>query len=240
MKKRFLSFAAAVLLAAAPASAATISFDNIDDAGVFTYDASTGIASGSGILFDTINVSGAPEGDASYDCLNCVLSFTTTAATTNFVVGGLGFAVFETAGGNITMTGQVYTADGLTLVSSTNTVLAGSFSGGANNNLFLVNSVVTPGTVDGSLSYAGIDRKDEGFISELGLDNPFGFLGTVIALANCSTVGTVTTCDVTDADLANNNINPPGDVVPEPGSMILLGTGLFGLGASARRRFRRQ
>jgi hypothetical protein len=100
----------------------------------------------------------------------------------------------------------------------------------------------TTATVQGTLAGGTLDPFLAAFLGVL--PNP------VDGNVNSTAINVVLTFDATGlivtggsgtislSDVVLTTVDAPGDVVPEPGSMMLLGTGLFGLAASARRKLR--
>ncbi len=80
---RALKIATGVLsfgLLVAPAHAATINFENLlVDGGTLSYAGGAAPLVGTDIVFDTVIVSGAPMNNGVYDCVGCLLDFTTGA-----------------------------------------------------------------------------------------------------------------------------------------------------------------
>lgn len=216
-------------LAGTAQASAVLTFDTLGfSSGLVSWDGS-GALVGSGITFDILEVAGTGA-DGTFTCADCVLSFTSGP-----FVGSLGDIYAWGPGGAFAITGSIM--DGATLVAS-GTLATGSFAGSATpvTGTFADNGDIEKLNVVGS----GIDTKHEDLVAYLGLTNPnFVFANTAISADDClqSGEGEGFECTVENADVTNTSTEAP---VPEPGSLLLLGSGLLGLAGAARRRLARK
>lgn len=197
-----------------PASAATITFDQLVDFGG-TISGNGTTVTGTNIIFDEVVGSDGISGQL-FCSPDCFLNF--TSGTYDSGTGTYG------AGGSFTVTGTVYTGTGGSGTQvATGTLLSGTFTSGQ----------IVFGTF---FVGVGPDTKNAALLAWFGLPTTtvFQFADTNITGINTMTSGGTFTTSVKEADIVNTT------AVPEPGSMVLLGSGLFALASVARRRFGRK
>jgi len=164
---------------------------------------------GSGIAIDLLEVSGAPTNNGTYDVDGAISLGGDTAAVLSF----------DTANNWITIVGSVPGLVGNTTLLK-GTVSSFDFDTGLFGLL-------------GAFTASGPDSKSPDLLTALGLatTTQFQYFGFSIGFDKNPFDGNQT-YKVISADIVNTQ-------VPEPATLALLGSGLFGLAGAARRRFGR-
>jgi hypothetical protein len=199
---------ATVVLSATVANAATIVDFGTGFAGAGGTVSIGANVTGSGILIDTVTISGAPVNNGVYDVNG-------TAACLSGFSGVCGILSFDKNLNTITLLGSI---PSLGILAPIN-LLSGDLSGGL--NILINNGVI------GSLTAAGRDTKARELLAAIGLDPStewtyFAFETAVNGTGQGSPYTALST------DITNTS-------VPEPGSLLLLGSGLTTLAIRRRR-----
>jgi hypothetical protein len=222
MFKLLAGAAVALACTVAPAQATTIiDFQGGTPGGTVAYTTAGGDLTGTGIVIDTLFGINTPQNAGTYVVTGGQLNFETGALTgssgTTYTFGG---------GGYFNITGSV--ADASNNIIASGTLLQGSF----------VNATVdeSNGAIVLTTS-SGADTKNSDLVSYFGLPS-----GTQWAFGPATTHVATTSLNSTDGTFTGSafSTDVPNQVVPEPASMMLFGSGLAGLSALIRRRRKQQ
>ncbi len=228
-KGALAALVAAGLLGGIPAESAEIKIDqNVaqNPLSNLSYDGAGGPAVGTDIDFNSITGVGTPfNAGVNLSCVGCQLDFTTGANTGE----GPAFWTFA-SGGSFVLTGTVPAAFGFPGILVPTVLLSGTFSGAPAASAFgLGSSILTFGGVGIDVKHPSLVTYFYGITPGPG-DPPVVFNYTNTEITGTGTVGADGSFNVAvlDADISN--------VLPEPGSALLLLLGLGSLAAYRRRR----
>ena len=183
--------------------------------GTISYGGGTTPLVGTGVQALSVVGTGTPSNaGVPQACGGCVLDFTTG----NFISSGPSSWTFS-GGGTIAITGTIPSIIG---IGTSTTLLTGSFTS---------NPVVIQGPLELRALVAGFsDTKNQTLTDFFGLPNAsFGGLVNLSFAAPGNPASGFTSTAVLSGDVANTP-------TPEPGTLLLIGSGLVGIGVGARRR----
>jgi hypothetical protein len=219
------AFAAfSMLTAAAPVEAvATLTFDQLDNAGTVSYDGAGGALIGTNIKFETIVSSGTPLNSGIINGIGCLLNFTTGLNTSD--TGG---SYTWAGGGTFTITGGFAPAG----LGSSAILVSGIFS--------QANAILSGGSL--LVTSLGTDTKHQGLIDYFfgvgAIVTNWNFVeSTINATGVTSSGGTAFSASLGVVGDLNQNFGNADFVntAPVPGSVSLLLLGLSALAAFRRR-----